>query len=139
MPRKAGICEAEDNILGHVVGDGVLRMEAAKIQGIQEWKYQEVSELWSFLGFVNYYLKFIQGYFSITSPLTDILKKTKMCEWNIDYQRVFELLKQADMEKPVLAFLDHSKPYEVYIDASNFEATQVPNKRTNRTSYQAKL
>ena len=64
--------------LGHVVGDGKIKMDKPKVQAILDWEPpKRVTELRSFLGLVNYYRRFIQSYSSKASPLTDFLKKNK--------------------------------------------------------------
>jgi hypothetical protein len=51
-------------------------MDPGKIKAILEWKEPwNKKELQSFLGFANYYRKFIEGYSSITKPMTKLTRK----------------------------------------------------------------
>ena len=51
-------------------------MNLKKIQTVQEWpKPKTVKDIQSFLGFANYYRKFIRDYSKITAPLTEVTKK----------------------------------------------------------------
>nr|GEZ10262.1 hypothetical protein [Tanacetum cinerariifolium] len=80
---------------------------------IQEWEpATKVMELRYFLGLVNYYRRFIMGYSAIASPLTDLLKKNQAWIWDEEYQAVFESLKKAVMEEPVLRLPDVTMPFE---------------------------
>ena len=48
-----------------------LSMAQNKIQAIQDWpKPRKVRDIMSFLGFANFYHRFIYGYSEITVPLT---------------------------------------------------------------------
>jgi hypothetical protein len=48
-------------------------MDPAKIEAISKWKEpQNKKELQSFLGFTNYYRKFIEGYGLIAKPMTKL-------------------------------------------------------------------
>lgn len=69
---------------------------------------------------MNYYRRFIKGYSGRAAPLTDLLKKDRAWHWTEKCQAAFEDLKQAVMEEPVLRLPDHSKPFEVHTDASDF-------------------
>ncbi|GKV30882.1 hypothetical protein SLEP1_g39653 [Rubroshorea leprosula] len=90
------------------------------VHAIQEWEPpSSVPELRSFLGLVNYYRRFIQGYSARATPLTDLLKKKVSWEWTTECQRAFEDLKQAVSQEPVLALPDYGKPFEMHTDASN--------------------
>ena len=101
-------------------------METAKIKTIVEWEPpMKVTELRSFLGLTNYYQCFIQNYSNITVPLTDMLKKEKPREWTDQCQKAFDRLKQAMTEEPVLVLPDHTKPFELETDASNFAISDV--------------
>lgn len=77
-------------------------------------------ELRSFLGLVNYYRRFIQGYSAKAAPLTDLLKKNRAWHWSDKCQQAFEELKKAISEEPVLVLPDHTKAFEVHTDASDF-------------------
>ncbi|KAE8708553.1 Detected protein of unknown function [Hibiscus syriacus] len=94
--EKCTFTTEEVHFLGHVIGHGKLLMDRNKIKAITEWEpTTKVSEMRSFLGLVNYYRRFIQGYSAQASPLTDLLKKGKAWEWSEQYQKAFENLKAA--------------------------------------------
>ncbi|XP_040937957.1 uncharacterized protein [Gossypium hirsutum] len=107
--------------LGHIVGGGKIRMDKNKIRAISEWEPPtKVTELRSFLGLANYYRRFVEGYSKITTPLTDMLKKGKVWDWNPECEKAFNQLKQEMTREPVLVLPDFTKPYEVRTDASNY-------------------
>ncbi|XP_048136592.1 uncharacterized protein LOC125315480 [Rhodamnia argentea] len=107
--------------LGHIVGEGRVRMDVAKIRAIVEWEPPtKVPEPRSFLGLANYYRRFIRAYSEIAVPLTDMLKKNRPWEWSAKCQTAFDRLKRAMVEEPVLVLPDHAKAYEVETDASDF-------------------
>ena len=109
--EKGSFPQQEVEFLGHKITGGKLMMENAKVKAILEWEpLSKVSKLHSFLGLVNYYRRFIK----------DMLKKNKTWHWFEECQRVFEKLKRAISEEPVLALPNHTKPFEVQTDASNF-------------------
>jgi len=115
-------CEfAKDEImfLGHLIGEGQVKMDPRKIQAIVEWSApKSVPELRSFLGLANYYRRFIEGYSKKTTPLSDLLKKNRRWEWTVDCQQAFEKLKTAVASALVLGLPDFEKPFEVHTDAS---------------------
>ncbi|XP_016145267.1 RNA-directed DNA polymerase homolog, partial [Sinocyclocheilus grahami] len=60
--------------LGYVINDGGIQMDERKVDAIQNWPVPTtVKELQRFLGFANFYRRFIYHYSSITSPLTSML------------------------------------------------------------------
>jgi len=75
---KCSFAQEEVKLLGHKIKDGGLMMDGVKVKAIQDWETPaKVTEVRSFLGLVNYYLRFIKGYSAKAPPLTDLLKKTK--------------------------------------------------------------
>ena len=80
----------------------------------------QVPQLRSFLGLVNYYRQFINGYSARAAPLTDLLKKGKAWTPDEKCQQAFEDLKKAVTVEPMLALPDHTKVFKVYTDASDF-------------------
>ena len=62
--------------LGHQIWGGGLTPTEAKLKAICEWATpQNVTDVRSFLGFTNYYRRYIQNYSDIAGPLTDLTKK----------------------------------------------------------------
>ncbi|KAI3453949.1 hypothetical protein Pfo_010612 [Paulownia fortunei] len=119
--EKCSFAKEEVPFLGHIIGHGQLQMDGAKIRAIVEWEAPtKVTELRSFLGLVNYYRRFIQGYSARAAPLIDLLKKGKTWEWSEKCQHAFDDLKAAVSSEPVLALPDFDKPFELHTDASDF-------------------
>ena len=58
----------------------------------------------SFLGLASYYLRFIQGFATIASPLHALTSKTREFLWNEACEEAFCRLKTALQEAPVLAY-----------------------------------
>ena len=109
------------------------------MHAIQEWEPPtKVHELRSFLGLVNYYRRFIKGYSARAAPLTDLLKKNKAWEWTTKCQEAFEDLKKAICEEPVLNLPDHTKPYELHTDASDFAIGGVLMQEGHPVAYESR-
>uniref|UniRef100_A0A3Q7IZA9 Reverse transcriptase domain-containing protein n=1 Tax=Solanum lycopersicum TaxID=4081 RepID=A0A3Q7IZA9_SOLLC len=99
--KKCEFAQLELHFLGHVISQGELRMDEAKIRVIQEWEAPtKVTELRSFLGLANYYCRFISGYFAKAAPFIELLKKNKPWVWSEDCRKAFEGLKAAVTEEP---------------------------------------
>ena len=66
-------------ILGVVVGKGQIQMEQEKIKAVKEWKTPtKVKNMESFLGFANFYQRFIQNFSYTAKPLNELKGKK---EW----------------------------------------------------------
>lgn len=63
------------SFLGYIVSHNGVEMDQSKIQAVTEWPLPKtVKELQRFLGFANFYRRFIRSYSSIAAPLTSLLK-----------------------------------------------------------------
>ena len=66
------------NFLGYIISENGIGMDQEKISTVQEWKEPTtVKEVQSFLGFANFYRRFIQGYSKLTRSLNDLTKKSE--------------------------------------------------------------
>jgi Reverse transcriptase (RNA-dependent DNA polymerase) len=93
-PEKCDWIQKEVEYLGHIILYGQIRMDHAKTQAIDEWKIPRTKkELQSFLGFANYYRRFIEGYSDIVKPLTTLTGKTPW-NWKEEEQEAFNELKR---------------------------------------------
>jgi len=106
LTLKASKCEfhaMETEYLGYVISPEGLRMDEEKIRTIRDWKEPtNVKGKQSFLGFANFYLRFIRDYCKITRPLSSLTRKDKLWEWGDKQQEAFETLKGAMITEPIL-------------------------------------
>ena len=104
-----------------IVGNGRVKMDPVKVQGISKWPtLTTVRELRSFLGFGNYYKDFIANYSWIARPLHKLTKKTVQWHWDQPQQAAFDTLKGAFILYPVLRNPDPDKHYILDTDASAY-------------------
>ena len=93
-PEKCEFVREQITFLGHKISEGQILMDERKVQVVIGWPAPaKVTELRSFLGLANYYRRFIKGYSKIVSPLTDLLKKDRAWDWDIECRMAFESLK----------------------------------------------
>ena len=68
---------SEVEFLGYMVNQEGLRMSERKVESIATWETpKNIKDIQRFLGFANYYRRFIKNLSSLCRPLTDSLKKT---------------------------------------------------------------
>ena len=94
-------------------------MNPAKLDGIAYWPPPEnVKQLRSFLGFCNFYRRFINHYANKSVTLNVLLCKMYPWDWTLFQHSTFEVLKTAFCSKLVLLMPDYTKPFEIESDAS---------------------
>ena len=73
--KKCRFHQDEVWFLGYVVSSKGIRMEDERIEAVKQWpEPQSVRDIQVFLGFANFYRRFIQGFSRIAAPLTSMLK-----------------------------------------------------------------
>lgn len=113
--------------LGFIVGADGVAMEKSRVESIQDWPaptdYRQVQV---FLGFANFYRRFIRNYSKIANPLTSLLKgskdgkKTGPLVWTDVEETSFRSLKEAFVSAPMLRHFDPRQPIRIETDASGF-------------------
>ncbi|CAI7784415.1 unnamed protein product [Closterium sp. NIES-54] len=108
------------HFLGHMVSAEGVHVDPRKIEAVKKWKVPEnMKELQQFLGFTNYYNRFVPQYAKIAAPLTDLLKKDTPFKWDTPHQQAMEQLQTVLTTTPVLILPDPEKDYVVEADASD--------------------
>ncbi|KAK3547986.1 hypothetical protein QTP70_001649 [Hemibagrus guttatus] len=96
-------------------------MDLTKIQAVTEWPNPTtIKELQWFLGFANFYQRFIQNYSSVSGTLTSLLRgKPSRLSWSDQAQAAFIQLKDSFTTAPILRHPDPDLPFVVEVDASS--------------------
>lgn len=84
-----------------------------------------------FLGFANFYRKFIQGYSSIVAPLHHLTSSKKKFKWSPQAERSFSLLKTRFTSAPILTLLDPKKQFIIEVDASDSGVEAILSQRSD--------
>jgi len=94
-------------------------MDPVKLTAINEWRSPtSISAVRSFMGFCNFYRKFIPDFSNIVQPLISLTKKNAPWQWLPDCESSFLKLKEAFLKRPVLRYPDTDLPFFVMTDAS---------------------
>ena len=92
-PEKCWFNRKEIKFLGLIISKDSLRMDKGKVKVVKEWpKPKNKRELQQFLGFVNFYRWFIEGFTKIRKPLTKLTGKEQWT-WGREQQQAFNGLK----------------------------------------------
>ena len=124
-PSKCELFKDWLEYLGHIVSKDGIETNPKKIMAIVKWpRPKNITQVRSFLGFCNYYCKFIKNYAQIAKPLYTLItgdnakKKTNEVEWTDTCEQAFGRLKEICSETPVLAYADYTKVFKIHTDAS---------------------
>jgi hypothetical protein len=101
-------------------------MDSGKLKGIQDWPIPTtVKQVRGFLGFGNFYRRFIKHFSELAKPLNNLLKKDTKFKWTTDCQQAFDNLKRRFTKEPVLAMPDQTRPFQIETDASKYATGAV--------------
>lgn len=107
------------SFLGHVVSKNGLAEDPAKVQAMVKWERStSVREIRSVLGLAGYYRRFIEGFSSLSGPLTALTKKNAPFVWSDKCEASFQKPKCRLVTATVLTLPMESVGYVVYTDAS---------------------
>lgn len=124
-PEKCEFEKEEIEYLGMLIQRGRIVMDPKKVEAIAHWPVpQNKHDLQQFLGFVNFYRRFIRNYAQIASPLHRLTGLAPW-SWSPKEQHAFESLKLAATSAPVLTIPADNAPYRVEADSSGYATGAV--------------
>ncbi|KAK3524658.1 hypothetical protein QTP86_000497 [Hemibagrus guttatus] len=105
--------------LGYVISHQGVEMDVVKVHAVTELPAPStVRELQRFLGFANFYRRFIQKYSSVARPLTSLFRGKPKLSWTDQAQTAFLQLKERFNTAPILRHPDPELPFVVEVDTS---------------------
>ncbi|ESK80701.1 hypothetical protein Moror_9511 [Moniliophthora roreri MCA 2997] len=125
-PEKCEFEVTKTLFLGMVITPGHISMDETKLAGIKDWEAPKtVKGVRSFLGFANFYRKFIGKYAELARPLHELTKKNTKFEWTKLRDIAFNVLKAKFLQRPILQMPDDEKPFIIEADASKWATGAV--------------
>ena len=74
--KKSSFHQRQVEFLSYLISDKGISMTEAKVEEMKKWPPPEsIINMQSFMGFANFYRRFIEGFSKIAKPLTDLTKK----------------------------------------------------------------
>ena len=96
-------------------------MDPTKVSVVLDWPTPKtVKEVQSYLGFANFYGKFINNYSALTTPLTSLTRKAAKFVRSPATETAFRTLQQAFTTTPILRHFQPTQPLTIEADASDF-------------------
>ena len=118
---KCRFLQASVIFLGHRIDSDGIHPTDEKLAAITQAPAPEnVQELRSFLGLINYYGKFIPNAATLLAPLNELLRKDAKWKWTQRCQSSFEQAKQTLMSSEVLIHYNPALPIRLAGDASAY-------------------
>lgn len=117
--------------LGFIVSKGNIQMDPGKVRAVQEWPQpNSVKQVQRFLGFANFYRRFIKNFSSVAEPLSALTKKSaRSFMWTEKANQAFNKLKRLFTSAPILTLPDPELPFVVEVDASDVGVGAVLSQR----------
>ena len=122
-PSKNELFRQKLIYLGHVVSKNGIKTDPKKVESICKWPVP-TNEVRSFLGFTNYYQRFIKKYAQVARPLYKLIlgknasRKWNSIKWDSECQHTLDDLKKLCTTTPMLAYVDFEKPFKLQTNAS---------------------
>jgi len=124
--EKCEFHQKQIKYLGLVISENKVVMDPVKVAGVCEWPIPENrTDVQAFIGFINFYHRFIQDFSTIARPLFNLTRSDQAWNWGIKEQEAFECLKIAVTTALILASPQDSEPFHIKADSSDFTSGAI--------------
>lgn len=124
--KKCEFHKQTTTYLGLIISPNGISMDPAKVQAVEEWNTpQNMKDVLVFLGFTNFYRRFILDFTAVAKPLTQLRRKDHIFTWSSEAQMVFDTRKQAIINAPILMHFDNDNAIVVETEASDYVSAVI--------------
>jgi len=127
-PSECDFHQSETEYLGFIIGQEGVKTDPVKTQAIWDWTApKKIKEIQCFLGFCNFYRRFIEGFSRTARPLYARTKKECIgkWEWGDKEQQAFDKLRTKLTTAPVLVYFDPLARTKIETDASKYVCSAI--------------
>ena len=107
--------------MGHVISADCLKPSEERVNAIVKIPTPDnVKQLESFIGKLNYYGKFLPSFSTICASLNRLRRQDVECDWSAEYDQAFRQLKEMLAQKTRLVHYDQTRPITLAADESSY-------------------
>jgi hypothetical protein len=126
---KCQFFQSSVKFLGFIISSEGLRMDDKKVSTILDWPLPEsLKQLRRFLGFCDFYRRFIPKFSGLARPLTELTKEGNFSREAIKQVSpcsAFTALKKCFSSAPLLHHFDFQLPRVIHVDSSGYAVAAV--------------
>jgi hypothetical protein len=120
-PEKCHFEQPSVKFLGVIVSHNTIAMDPKKVEGVKNWPVPlKVKHVQAFLGFANFYRRFIKDFAHKSRSLSLLTCKDSPWKWDTTEQEAFKMIKTAITSAPILRIPNDISPYRLETDSSDF-------------------
>src|SRR5712671_150219 len=109
--NKSVIHQCEVVFLGHHISENGISMTSEKVEAVKSWPVpRNVKDVQAYLGFANFYRRFIQGFSKVCKPLTDLTRRALPLHGPLYMRMLSSSSNQWFTKGPILAQIDADRP-----------------------------
>jgi hypothetical protein len=121
-PHKSFFHVKDVKFLGYIINANVIEMSTRKVKAVRSWETpRNLKDIQRFLGFMNFYCRFIKNFSEVAQPITDLTHNKGLdFHWRPLQVVAFQQLKDKFTSTPILKHFDPTLEVIVETDVSNF-------------------
>lgn len=117
--KKCMFCMDIVVFLEFVVSANWVEVDEKKVRTIKDWPTPKtIFEVRSFHSLASFYKRFARDFSTITTQLTEIVKKSVSFHWAEAQKHTFNTIKENLCKAPILIFHNSDKTFDIECDAS---------------------
>jgi hypothetical protein len=136
-PEKCKFEKVRIEYLGIIISHKKVEMDLVKIAGVADWLTpSNKKEVRSFIGFINFYQRFIPGFSHHAHTLFDLTMKDVRFIWGLPQEDSFMKLKELVTSASVLVLPNDDLPFRLEADGSGIATSAVlPQQQVNDNAW----
>ena len=133
--KKCKFHQTKIEYLGVILSQNSVETDPTKTKGVAQWpEPRDKREVRQFLGFCNFYCRFIPGFAQVARPLTELTGK-KAWKWQEEERSTFNKLKNKMTNPPTLAIPHSKRKMRLETDASRYAIGGVLSQQQEDSSW----
>jgi hypothetical protein len=135
-PEKCEFEKTRIEYLGVIISHNKVEIDPVKIAGVADWPTpSNKKEVQSFIGFINFYRRFIPGFSHHACALFDLTMKDVRFIWGLPQEDSFMKLKELVTSAPVLILPNDNLPFRLEADSSSIATGAVLSQQVNDNAW----